>query len=54
MKDKKHFNLLPEMDLFMMDQLLLVIRLTRDPDENEERQAGIIVEYFFPGIDLIR
>ena len=54
MKDKKHFDLLPEMDLFVVYQLLLVIRFTRNPDENEKRQTGIIVEYFFPGIDLIR
>jgi hypothetical protein len=46
--------LLPEMDLLMADQLRLIIWLTRNPDKNEERQAGVIIEYLFPGIDLIR
>ena len=53
-ENKQHFHLLPEMDLLMADQLRLIIWLTRNPDKNEERQAGVIIEYLFPGIDLIR
>lgn len=53
-EDKQHFHLLPEMNLLMSDQLRLIIWLTGNPDKNEERQAGIIIEYLFPGIDLIR
>ena len=53
-EDKQHLHLLPEMDLLMSDQLRLIIWLTRDPDEYEERQAGVVIEYLFPGIDLIR
>ena len=54
MKDKEHFYLLPEVNLFVSHKLSLVVRLFCDPDENEERQAGVIIEYLFPGIDLIR
>lgn len=35
-KDEQHFNLLPVMDLFVANQLRLVVRLTCDPDENEK------------------
>src|SRR5687768_12145018 len=53
-ENKQHFHLLPEMDLLMSDQLRFIIWLTRNPDKNEERKAGIIIKYLFPGIDLIR
>lgn len=53
-KNEQHFYLLPEMDLFMADKLRLVAGLPCYPDEDEEREAGIIVEYLFSGIDLIR
>ena len=53
-KHKKHFYLLPEVNLFVSDKLTLVVRLSRDPNENEERQAGVVIKYLFPGIDLIR
>ena len=53
-EDKQHFHLLPEMDLLMSDQLRLIIWLTGYPDKYEERQAGVIIKYLFPGIDLIR
>ena len=54
MEYKQHFDLLPEMDFFMPHKLRLILRLFPDPDENEKGQTGVIIEYFVPGIDLIR
>lgn len=54
MEDEQHLHLLPEVNFFMTDQLCLVSWLAGNPDKNEKRKAGVIIEYFFPGIDLIR
>ena len=53
-ENEQHFHLLPEMDLFMPYQLCLIVWFTGDPYKDEKREPGIIVEYFFTGIDLIR
>lgn len=52
-KDEQHFDLLPEMDLLVAHKLSLIMWLPCDPYEDEERQAGVIIEYLFPGVDLV-
>jgi hypothetical protein len=37
MENKEHFNLLPEMNFFVTDQLRLIISLACNPDEDEKR-----------------
>ena len=52
-ENKQHFDLLPEMDLLVAHKLSLIMWLTGNPDEDEERQAGVIIEYLSTGIDLV-
>ena len=53
-ENEQHLNLLPEMDLFVPNQLGLIVSLAGYPDEDEKRESRVIIEYLFPGIDLIR
>jgi hypothetical protein len=52
-KNEQHFYLLPEVDLLVAHKLSLIMWLTGDPDEDEEGQSGVIIEYLFPGVDLV-
>ena len=52
-KNEQHFDLLPEMNLLMAHKLSLIMWLAGNPDEDEERQAGVIIKYLSPGIDLV-
>ena len=54
MKDKEHFELLKEVDLFVTDQSFFIFCRFPDPDENEERHAGVKIEDLLSGIDLKR
>lgn len=36
MEDEQHLHLLPKVNFFMADQRRLIMRLARDPDENEK------------------
>jgi hypothetical protein len=52
-KNEQHFYLLPEVDFLVAYELGLIMWLSGDPDEDEERQSGVIIEYLFPGVDLV-
>ena len=54
MKHKKHFNLLIEMDEFVIDEDLLFTSAFPNENENKKREAAIVAEEFAFGLNSDR
>ena len=50
MKNEEHFNLLPEMNEFMIDRDMLFMNSFPIENENKKGEASIVPEQFFIGL----